>query len=88
MVARGWGIPAVVGANHLAVGDAEVRDEQGEILFRTGDVITIDGTTGEVWLGAANSQATEALQDDDILARDLPELAELAHLRQSGQDSQ
>ncbi|TWH18659.1 pyruvate, phosphate dikinase [Prauserella rugosa] len=88
VVARGWGIPAVVGANHLAVGDAEVRDEQGEILFRTGDVITIDGTTGEVWLGAANSQATEALQDDDILARDLPELAELAHLRQSGQDSQ
>ena len=45
VVARGWGIPAVVGAEALDVGDGEVRI--GDRTLRAGDVITIadrDGT--------------------------------------------
>jgi pyruvate,orthophosphate dikinase len=49
VVARGWGIPAVVGASGAEVGEAEVV--LGGRPFRAGDVITIDGSTGEVFEG-------------------------------------
>ena len=50
VVARGWGIPAVVGATAVQVGDGAIV-----IAGRTlaaGDIITIDGSTGEVFEGA------------------------------------
>jgi pyruvate, orthophosphate dikinase len=50
VVARGWGIPAVVGAGSVEVGDGEIRVD-GRVL-RAGDLITIDGGTGEVFEGA------------------------------------
>ena len=50
VVARGWGIPAVVGAADLEVRDGEV--DVGDRVLRAGDVITIDGGTGEVFEGA------------------------------------
>ncbi len=49
VVARGWGIPAVVGAERVDVGDGEVRVD-GRV-FRSGDILTIDGGTGEVFEG-------------------------------------
>ena len=49
VVARGWGIPAVVGASGVAVGDRVVRI--GEQELRAGDVISIDGSTGAVFAG-------------------------------------
>jgi pyruvate,orthophosphate dikinase len=51
VVARGWGIPAVVGAAAVRVGNGEVAI--GDETFRPGDTITIDGGTGEVFRGAA-----------------------------------
>ena len=57
------------------VGSTDVRNEAGEILFAAGDTITIDGTTGEVWLGAAEQGGAADLSDDEIVERDLPELA-------------
>jgi pyruvate,orthophosphate dikinase len=50
VVARGWGIPAVVGAAGVAVEDGRVVI--GERAFVAGDVITIDGASGEVFEGA------------------------------------
>jgi len=50
VVARGWGIPAVVGAAGVDVRDAQVV--VGERILRSGDVITIDGSSGEVFEGA------------------------------------
>ncbi|GAA1863985.1 hypothetical protein GCM10009836_50380 [Pseudonocardia ailaonensis] len=76
VVARGWGLPAVVGAGDLVVGEADVRTAAGEVLFAAGDTITIDGTTGEVWRGELAAGSTD-LSDEDILARDLPELSAL-----------
>ncbi len=49
VVARGWGIPAVVGAEALEVADGEIRID-GRVL-RTGELLTIDGGTGEVFEG-------------------------------------
>ncbi len=50
VVARGWGIPAVVGATGIAVRAGEVV--VGDRILRDGEVITIDGGTGEVFEGA------------------------------------
>ena len=49
VVARGWGIPAVVGAAGIEVRDGQVV--VGERTLHAGDVITIDGSTGEVFEG-------------------------------------
>jgi pyruvate, orthophosphate dikinase len=48
VVARGWGIPAVVGVSGVEVGDAEVRIDGRTIA--AGDTVTIDGSTGDVYL--------------------------------------
>jgi pyruvate,orthophosphate dikinase len=50
VVARGWGIPAVVGATEVEVRDGRVRF--GDRILGEGETITIDGSTGEVFLGA------------------------------------
>ncbi len=50
VVARGWGIPAVVGATAVEVRDGSVAI--GDRILRRGDVITIDGSSGEVFEGA------------------------------------
>jgi phosphohistidine swiveling domain-containing protein len=47
VVARGWGIPAVVGAAGIEVRDGQVV--VGERILRPGDVLTIDGSSGEVF---------------------------------------
>jgi pyruvate,orthophosphate dikinase len=49
VVARGWGIPAVVGASAVSIVDDVVTI--GERSFRAGDTIAIDGGTGEVFAG-------------------------------------
>jgi pyruvate,orthophosphate dikinase len=67
VVARGLGKPAVVGCEVLDI-DVEKRcfTAPGGIVVREGDLITINGTTGEVILGAApliEPQLTGELQE-------------------------
>ncbi len=64
VVARGWGIPAVVGAKNVVVGDGEIRVDGR--AFRTGDVITIDGGSGEVFEGAV-AGSSEIAHEVEIL---------------------
>jgi pyruvate, orthophosphate dikinase len=49
VVARGWGKPAVVGADALSIGKDSFS--AGGKTVKAGDVISIDGTTGRVVLG-------------------------------------
>jgi pyruvate,orthophosphate dikinase len=49
VVARAWGIPAVVGATAIDVRDGQVV--VGDRTLVAGDVITIDGSSGEVFEG-------------------------------------
>ncbi|MHB8699567.1 MAG: pyruvate, phosphate dikinase [Nitrososphaerales archaeon] len=51
VVARGMGKPAVVGAESLLIQDG--RAKSGDVTINEGDVITIDGGTGDVILGSA-----------------------------------
>ena len=49
VVARGWGIPAVVGASSVVPSTESVQ--VGGRTLKIGEQITIDGSTGEVHLG-------------------------------------
>ena len=52
VVARGMGKPAVCGASELDIDVATATFRVGDTLVRTGEVISINGTTGEVVVGA------------------------------------
>ena len=51
VVARGAGIPAVVGCEDIQIDLEREEFRVGDIVVKKGDIITIDGTTGEVFLG-------------------------------------
>ena len=71
VVARGWGIPAVVGASELEVGETSLAI--GDRRLVVGQVVTIDGATGEVFEGAI-AGASEPMPEVATLlewARDL-----------------
>ena len=51
LVARGWGIPCVVGCEALHIDLENKTVTVGGKIFGEGDYLTIDGSTGEVMLG-------------------------------------
>jgi pyruvate,orthophosphate dikinase len=66
VVARGWGIPAVVGAEAVEVGDAEAQIAGATV--RAGDLVSLDGATGEVWLGERTvTDAADVPELDEVL---------------------
>lgn len=73
VVARGWGIPAVVGADALTL-DAQGIHAGSGITVRAGDHLTIDGTTGRIWLGTVVSGTTDG---ENLLPERFPQLARL-----------
>jgi pyruvate,orthophosphate dikinase len=69
VVARGAGLPAVVGCEALRV-DYDKRQftvQNSDVVVREGDVISIDGTTGEVFLGAVKTVEPDFAHDTDLL---------------------
>jgi pyruvate,orthophosphate dikinase len=59
LVARQFGKPAVVGAETLAIDLSERVLLVGDRVVHEGDEISIDGTTGEVILGAVETQSPD-----------------------------
>ncbi|HKA05590.1 MAG TPA: pyruvate, phosphate dikinase [Acidimicrobiales bacterium] len=57
VVARGWGTPAVVGADAIKIDGP--RFTVADVVVHEGDVISIDGSTGEVVLGEVTLSAAE-----------------------------
>jgi pyruvate, orthophosphate dikinase len=66
VVARGWGIPAVVGAQAVTVHDHAIAI--GGRSFAVGDTITIDGSTGEVFAGTVAAPSTVVPEAATLLA--------------------
>jgi pyruvate,orthophosphate dikinase len=66
VVARGWGIPAVVGAAGLEVCEGSVV--MGGRTLAVGEVITIDGSTGDVFAGAVVGKSTVVPEADMLVA--------------------
>ena len=87
VVARQFGIPCVVGASEVRINTEKREVTANGIVVKEGDYISVDGTTGEAFLGQIESVAptleeqTELLElldwADDISARegvrDVPE---------------
>ncbi|HKX69630.1 MAG TPA: pyruvate, phosphate dikinase, partial [Acidimicrobiales bacterium] len=65
VVARGWGIPAVVGADALRIKGTSFT--AGDATVEQGDVLSLDGTTGQVVLGEVELSASEAPAELDTV---------------------
>jgi pyruvate,orthophosphate dikinase len=66
VVARGWGKPAVVGAESVRINGPSFT--AGGVTVQQGDVISLDGTTGRVVLGEVElSNASPPSEFDTIL---------------------
>ena len=52
VVARGMGKPCVVGAESLTINIEDKSIANGDIILKEGDVISLDGSLGEVYTGA------------------------------------
>lgn len=64
LVARGWGIPCVVGCEALNIDlEKKTMTVKGK-TFKEGDFISIDGTTGEVFEGKIPSMKPTKLMDE------------------------
>ena len=70
LVARGWGKCCIVGAGHLHV-DAATKTAKvtgSDVVLREGDVVTLNGTKGNVYLGAITlMDATENPRFQDFM---------------------
>ena len=53
VIARGLGLPGIVGATGISIDSRARIMRVGTRIFREGDILTIDGTSGEVLAGAA-----------------------------------
>jgi pyruvate,orthophosphate dikinase len=67
VVARQFGIPCVVGANMIKI-DLEKRVMVvGETLVKEGEWISVDGTTGEVFIGKISASAPSLEEQTELL---------------------
>ncbi len=55
VVARGMGRPCVTGAGQLRIDYQSQSMQVGDVTIRAGDILTIDGGSGEVMLGAVST---------------------------------
>ena len=67
VVARGMGRPCVSGAGTLSIKPGEGIARVGSREIRAGDIITIDGSTGEVMLGEVPTIQPELAGDFGVL---------------------
>jgi len=65
VVARGWGTPAVVGADAVVIKGKQFT--AGGLIVAEGDQISIDGTSGAVMLGALETMAAEPPAEFDVI---------------------
>ncbi|MFW6339396.1 MAG: pyruvate, phosphate dikinase [Wenzhouxiangella sp.] len=67
VVARGMGKPCVAGAEGISVDTARRIAQVGAQIIREGDVLTIDGTSGAVYIGAVPTVEPEFSDSLEIL---------------------
>jgi pyruvate,orthophosphate dikinase len=63
VVARGMGTPCVCGAGEFKIDEKAGKVEVGGRILRAGDVITVDGATGQIFLGEVRSIKPELSGD-------------------------
>lgn len=78
VVARGMGKPCVAGAEGIHVDVKKRTATVGQHTITEGDLITIDGTTGDVYLGEVSMIEAEFISELDVLLQWADERARLA----------
>ena len=63
VVARGMGKPCIVGCSDMKIDNDKKIATMGDKIFHEGDTITIDGSTGKVYLGEIPSIEPKMTQD-------------------------
>ncbi|MDA0683866.1 MAG: pyruvate, phosphate dikinase [Bacteroidetes bacterium] len=63
VVARGWGKPCVAGCGDIVISYANKSFTNGKVTVAEGDWVSINGSTGEIILGAQNLVAPELTGD-------------------------
>ncbi|MEN8171954.1 MAG: pyruvate, phosphate dikinase [Chloroflexota bacterium] len=67
VVARQFGIPCVVGASAVRINMEKRQFVAGDLTINEGDWISVDGTTGEVFLGQIESVSPSLEEQTDLL---------------------
>ena len=67
VVARQFGIPCVVGASAVRIDMEKRIFVAGDVTVKEGDWISVDGTTGEVFLGQIEAIAPNLEEQTDLL---------------------
>ena len=67
VVARGWGTPAIVGADSVQIDGKSFK--VGDVVVREGDVISLDGTTGEVMIGEMQLTAAKPTKEFETILK-------------------
>ena len=67
VVARGWGTPAIVGADAVKINGK--RFTVNGTTVKEGDWISLDGTTGEVMLGKLELMASKPPKEFDVILK-------------------
>jgi pyruvate,orthophosphate dikinase len=67
VVARQFGIPCVVGASDVKINMSERSLEASGVTVKEGDYISVDGTTGEVFLGEIPSVAPTLEEQTELM---------------------
>jgi pyruvate,orthophosphate dikinase len=67
VVARQFGIPCVVGASAVRIDMEKRQFTAGEIVVKEGDYISVDGASGEVFLGKIDSVSPSLEEQTDLL---------------------
>jgi len=66
VVARGNNLPCVVGAEAISVNVNAARFTVGDNVVNEGDIISLDGTTGEVFLGAIQTLEVDFARETQL----------------------
>ncbi|MBE0633377.1 hypothetical protein IH574_02300, partial [Candidatus Bathyarchaeota archaeon] len=79
VVARGWGKPCVAGCEDIRIDNNRNLFTVGEYTVKEGDWISVDGATGEVFLGKVSKIET-AFEKETELIKALEWADEIKHL--------
>ena len=67
VVARGMGKPCIVGAENLKIDKDKRKISSDEITIEEGDLISLDGSTGEIFLGEVELESPKLTDEFNIL---------------------
>ena len=67
VVARQFGVPCVVGAAEIRIDLGKLQMKAGGVIVKEGDWISVDGTSGEVYLGKMPTIAPSLEEQTDLM---------------------